>query len=493
MNRFRAALIGLALLGAAAATFAQGETDWSRIYLEDLEVARRVITEDHPGPVDSKNPEFRRALESAYEEAKSAAPQVKSFTSYAIALTRFGNRFQDAHLAVMLKPRPLEGVRAAGIFPVWRGDAFVIEEVDARYGERAAALEGATIVSCDGAPAARLFTDRVLSWRGRPSIKADWFLWAPLLLVDYGPPTPKAPAQCSLRAGSRTETVALQWKETTPEEVRAAQERLMEMPARPLRVSKLADGTIWVDIPTFQVNEEGEISAMRGMIDSLAAELKENHDWKLLVFDLRGNRGGSEVWGDEIAAALFGKDWLEAARKWLDDGRYTEWRISKDNIESIQGIAEQQEKRHGKDNPSVAATRKFAESMRAALAEGRSLIGEDSPAQGVPRPPAAAVPGKIVVVTSASCYSACLDFMDRMRLHPAVVHVGQPTGVDTVYMESWGQGLPSGLGSVSYPMKVVRNRKRGNNEAYTPKVEYTGRLADTEALRKWINANYRSW
>src|SRR5215207_4380191 len=40
--------------------------------------------------------------------------------------------------------------------------------------------------------------------------------------------------------------------------------------------------------------------------------------------------------------------------------------------------------------------------------------------------------------------------------HPAVVQVGQTTGVDTVYMETWTEGLPSGLAEVSHAMKVFR-------------------------------------
>jgi len=490
MNRLRAILIALALLCAPTTTLAQDDVDWRRTYLADLEAARRVIAEDHPGPVDPENPAFRRTLASAYDEARRAAPQVKSYTSYATALRRFVNRFQDAHLSVS-GPRPLEGMRAAGIYPVWRGKVFVIDEVDARYGERIATLKGKTIVSCNGIPASRLFTDHVLAWRGRPAIAADWFLWAPLLLVDYGPPTPQAPTRCRLRKGTKTETLTLQWQPITPDEERAVQERLIAMPDRPLRTSRLDDGTIWVDVPTFQVNEESDIAAMRGMIDSLGAEMKRNPDWKLLVFDLRGNRGGSEQWGNEIAAAVFGKEWADAAGGWLDDGVYIDCRVSKRNLEAVEGNALQQERRHGKD--AGASMRRFAESMRTALESGRPYLDQRWPVQGSPRPPAAAVPGKIVVVTSPSCYSACLDFLDRMRLHPAVVQVGQTTGVDTVYMETWGWDLPSGLGQLSVPMKVFRDRKRKNNEAYAPKVEYKGKLADTEALRSWIAASYRSW
>src|SRR5690349_8578238 len=222
MNRFRALLIGLAFLGAPATAFAQDNTDWSRLYLTDLEFARRVIAENHPGPVDEENPVFRRALESAYEEARNAAPQVKSYTTYAIALRRFGNRFQDGHLSINTGSRPLEGRRSAGIYPAWENDAFVVEEVDARYGEQVALLQGAKIESCEGVSARQLFTDQVLSWRGRRSIAADWFTWAPLLLVDYGPPLPKAPARCLFRTAKKgLQEIPLQWKEATAEEVSA--------------------------------------------------------------------------------------------------------------------------------------------------------------------------------------------------------------------------------------------------------------------------------
>lgn len=489
MNRFRPTLMTLALLTVSAAALAQNapaDIDWKGTYLKDLEFARKVIAEDHPGPVDDQNPAFRRTLESAYEEARNAAPRVKDYTSYAIALRRFGNRFQDAHLSIG-GPRPLEGARTAGIYPVWRNGSFVVEEVDPRYGE---ALKGATIESCDGAPAPRLFTENVLSWRGRPDIAADWFLLAPLLLVDYGPPTLE---QCVFRTGKGTETVALQWKAAPDEEIQAAQERLSAMPDRPLRVSRLADGTVWVDVPTFLTRDESSVAAMRGMIDSLGAEMKQNRAWKLLVFDLRGNRGGASQWGQELAAAVFGKEWAGAAWDWLQDGPYIDWRPSNHNAEAQIGMAKQREMRHGKDDQQAAAMRRFAATMKEAVANGRPLIEQRWPVQGLPRPPAVEVPGRIVAVTSASCYSACLDFLDILRLHPAVVQVGQTTGVDTVYMDTWTQDLPSGLGYISHPMKVYRDRKRKNNEAYTPKVVYEGRLADTEALRRWITANYQDW
>jgi pimeloyl-ACP methyl ester carboxylesterase len=88
--------------------------------------------------------------------------------------------------------------------------------------------------------------------------------------------------------------------------------------------------------------------------------------------------------------------------------------------------------------------------------------------------------------------SACLDFMDLMRLRPGVGHVGQPTGVDTDYMEKWGWTSRSGIIQVAYPMKVYCNRRRKNNEGYEPVVGRDA-IADIESLREWIRANYKRW
>ncbi len=472
MKSVRWVLTFLIPLTFAGAAFAQDDTDWKATYLADLEFARQVIAENHPGPVDDGNAAFRRTFDLAYGEAQRAAGQVKSSTAYTLALRRFANRLQDPNL-VIEGTRPFERMKSAGIYPAWRGSAFVVEEVAPRYGEQVATLKGSTIVSCDGIPAAHQFSNGVLSWHGRTAVQGDWALWAPLLLVDYGPPMMKAPAQCNFRNAKGTETVELRWKPTTAPEVEMVQKRIVEMPARAPRLSKLADGTVWVDVPSFPANGDGDAVAMRGMIDSLAAEVKQNPGWKLIVFDLRGSGGGSLQWGEPLAAAVFGKEWAGAAQAWLNDGVHAEWRVSKHNLE---------------------AQPRLAEPMRAAMAKSRALLDQPSPAKGAKRPAAPAPAGKkVVIVTSPSCHGACLDFLDLLKISPAVVQVGQPTGADTVYAETSTLALPSGLGSIRFPMQVVRDRKRKNNEAYAPKVVYSGKLADTDALQKWITAGYRSW
>ncbi|HEV2733385.1 MAG TPA: hypothetical protein VGV85_01055 [Longimicrobiaceae bacterium] len=368
-NRVRTSLLAMLLASAPGprAVSAQADTAWSALYLADLERAHALIAANHPGAVDSANPAFARTLESAYAQARRAAAEVDGYTAYRLGLARFGNAFQDAHLGIG-GARPMTGLREAGIHPVFRGGALVVEEVDGRYESLAPALRGATLLDCDGRPADRLLAERVLSWRGRSGVEADRHL-----------------------------------------------------------------------------------------------------------------------------LALFGEEWLGRARAWLGDGVYTEWRVSPDNVESARGGARQSEGRHGAGSPQAAAARAFADSLEAALRRGEVLYGARSERRGVPRPPAVALPGRVVVVTGPSCFSACLDFLDRMRLHPAVVQVGEVTGVDTDYMENWGQRLPSGLSGIGYPMKVYRNRRRAADQAYAPHVRYGGPLRDTAALRTWIRENHARW
>ena len=469
------------------------DTAWGAIYHADLDSLRAFIAANHPGAVDARNPDFVRTLETAYEEAVRDTSRITTYAAYAIALARFGNRFQDAHLNIG-GTRSLGEIREAGIYPVYRAGGFMVAEVDARYGLLARALLGATVLGCGPLDVRQVFASRVLTWRGRPSVEADWYTWAPLLFTDYGPPTPPAPQSCRFAIGDRTVEIPLQWRQADASAVHEKQLALTSMPARGLAVERLDDSTaIWVHLPTFAVDGEEPVARMNAMLDSLRRALEATPKWTLLVFDLRGNEGGSSRWGDEIAQIVFGKRWVTQASAWLGDGVFTEWRVSPFNVQAIGGLVEQIESRHGADSDEAKRMRAFRDSMAAALVRGDSLYGEKQRRRNLKKPASARLPGRIVVLTSASCYSACLDFLDRLRLHRAVVHVGQTTGVDTHYMENWGTRLPSGLVAIGYPMKVYRNRRRAHNEPYAPHVPYEGDISATETLRAWIMRTYRTW
>jgi hypothetical protein len=479
----RLCIVLIVVCGLGTPAWAQTDTSWTARYARDLGSLRAAIAANHPGAIDAQNPEFARTLARAYEEASALTPEVRDFASFRVALTRFINQFQDAHLSVAFT-RQVDSVREAGVIAEYRNERFFVADVHQRY-PGSASLMGAEIFSCDGVSIRDVFRSRVLWWRGRENVEADWHRQAPQLFIDYGPPTPPAPRSCTFGSGGRTITQQLAWRTTPAAAIDAVLQRASAPVEHRLGTERVAPDRFWVRLPTFSANQEPQLSAMRATLDSLRAFVRSTPAWRTIVLALRGNSGGSSSWGDEIAGILFGDEWRRQATSYLFDGVYTEWRLSADNIRAMRGIQEQIARRTGAGSESERQFRTFVDSAEAQFKRGSAYSGTPQLRGGVPAPPPMPVPGRIVVITTPSCFSACLDFLDRLRLHPAVIQVGQTTGVDTNYMEVWG-GPISELTWLNYPLKVYRNRRRGNNEAYPPHVRYNGSFADEAQLRDFV-------
>jgi hypothetical protein len=71
---------------------------------------------------------------------------------------------------------------------------------------------------------------------------------------------------------------------------------------------------------------------------------------------------------------------------------------------------------------------------------------------------------------------------------PGVVHVGQPTSADSIYIDNTGMMLPSGQGQLSYSLKVYRNRIRGNNQWYEPALKWPGGALTDESVAAWVKS-----
>jgi hypothetical protein len=55
-------------------------------------------------------------------------------------------------------------------------------------------------------------------------------------------------------------------------------------------------------------------------------------------------------------------------------------------------------------------------------------------------------------------------------------------------MEIRNQELPSGLATISVPMKVYRGRSRGLNVTYKPVHRFAGDIRDQKAVEAWVMA-----
>ena len=132
-------------------------------------------------------------------------------------------------------------------------------------------------------------------------------------------------------------------------------------------------------------------------------------------------------------------------------------------------------KLYGAGSGPVAQVEKLLEELTAAKAAGRAWV-EQADGYRVTRADVVRRNGKlrrfngpVALLTDAHCASACLDFADLVRSVPGAVHVGRATSFDSLYIEKGFAKLPSG-NLLFIPLKVWRNRVRGNDEILVPDI-----------------------
>jgi hypothetical protein len=264
--------------------------------------------------------------------------------------------------------------------------------------------------------------------------------------------------------------------------------RSIPRPAAPERSNSfvLRDGTLWIRAANFQLQPG---TAQAADLDRMLGELKELKNVQRIVFDSRGNAGGDSRIGHQLFEAATGG--LDADIPDLDKlpQTYAEWRVSPMALANAEGHVRRMSALHGADSSHVAAARRFQDDLMQArdaglqwlrVPSGPRLTREDISRHG----------GKlrrfgsdvrIALVTDSNCASACLNFADVVRMVPGMKHVGQKTAYDSVYIDVGFQDLPSGNALV-VPLKVWRNRLRGNNEALVPDSIFDIDMRDDEAV-----------
>lgn len=470
----------------AAAPSPAARSPWSLMAEQDVRAMHRIIQESHPGPVDKENPDFNRWLQQGYREALVRARKAKDFGAYAATLQRYAAGFRDGHL--QLQPQ-LQRARARwpGFVVALRQGRYVVASVE--EGAEGLPPVGAELLSCDGVSAAQLFERSVWPKVTGPDVEGKRTAQVPRLLQDDGDPEVTLPKACELRVGGELRQVQLRYREASPEALwertRAAAFGLPPaFGARPF-----GKGGRWVSIPAFYAPEgEATLAALR----KLVAEAPTWREASVLVFDVRGNTGGSSLWGDHMLEGLYGKALFEARVKGAPEvkAQYVDWRASKANAAYLDFLVDYLAREQGGDAPIVGYLQRVGQGLKGALARGEPFfhLPEEGPEEAKPVAPPAASPvkGRVFVLTDGRCASACLDFLDSALALPGVTHVGLPTSADSVYMEVRSEALPSAAMKLGVPIKVYRKRPRGHNEPYVPRLRYDGDFSDTAALERWV-------
>lgn len=463
---------------------------WADLAHRDLQAIHDTLLANHPGPVDTVNTAFADWLERGFRRASAMADSVTGPADMLTTLRYYVAGFGDGHtsLNVWWEPSYLQW---PGFVAGLVGDRFLVHSTAASWSAELPP-SGAEIISCDGTPVASLVRERVMPYRDIDVGVTSYVVRnAPYLFVHAGDRWLPRPESCALRMaegvaeGERVYDLAWSWIRRSELEERIAAARQSVGRADSTSLTEYDSGQYWVRLPTFAPAGADE-ARMRDVI----ARMPSLRDTRLVVFDVRGNGGGTSQWGEDLVEGLFGaelKRWGEC-RNGVNEG-YALWRASAGNLAYLRRLSPQLEARFGPDSDIHGAFSQLVTDMAAALKAGRPLVRQPDPEakagacpQSRPPPPDASV----VLLTDAVCASACLDFADVLLAMPGVVHVGRQTAADAVYMDVRSVALPGGLGSFILGQKVYRGRVRGHNEPYTPSHRFDGDISDTAALRAWI-------
>lgn len=251
----------------------------------------------------------------------------------------------------------------------------------------------------------------------------------------------------------------------------------------PFRIQKVTTGVLWINVPTFQPSKS-EIKNLNQVIKSLPL-LRE----QTIIFDLRDNGGGNSYWGEEILKALFGKEYVNQQLAKSRRNLYTEWRVSEGNLAHIKGLISIIKEQFGENHPANQWIKCIYKGMQTAFLKNKNYYSELPDSNQLPQDSRVinSFNGHIIAVINKNCGSACLDFLDALKaMNASITFVGEPTGTDSVYMELRTSSLPSGKGTLGFPIKVYRNRYRGHHQPHTPDIQYKGDLNHTAELQSFI-------
>lgn len=445
-----------------------------------------TLLENHPGPVDPLNPDYRIWLEDGYRQALAKADSVTRLDGMMAVLSFYTSGFDDGHLGwnaafertIALWP---------GFIVALRDGRFLVDHV-ASWVEDEGIEVGAEVLTCGGKSLQKRLVDDIMPFQeGIPTLEASRVRLAPRVLIDDFNPFVTRPGECRFQSegDAQAKAVALAWRGIPREAVDSLVARAAYgSGVHAFGIQHPADDVAWITLPSF--NETAGDN--RAGLERIIADLPHVRGDRLIVFDVRGNGGGNSAWGVRILAALFGEDYIDDVQERVGGDEYVEWRASQGNADFLE---QSTLGRFAQGSEMHAWVESVIEALRRGVESGEPLVRVEDDAE--PQPTASAgglapnpLGERVILLTDGWCASACLDFADLLLAIPGVRHAGSPTYADAVYIDNRGIALPSGIGWFGFSMKVYRNRPRGNNQPYVPSLPYTGERWDTDALQQWL-------
>ncbi|HSI19364.1 MAG TPA: S41 family peptidase [Sphingomonas sp.] len=435
----------------------------------DVEAAWSALERNHPGAApEMGDAHFVTILRTAHDLAQQRARQVTTYEGYLATMAGFSNALEDQHLSfkpVMQVARP----NWVGLLLSLRHDKWIVTDEDPWPGR--APLKGAILTGCDGRSAEEVARERLGGFRAQWSIWAQRAMAAPWMLIDERNPFLHELKQCSFMTATGPRTIEMDWQPIARDAIAQRITKAAGIGAAGFDVRPVGKGW-WIAMGELTRNAPAVVAAAKAHQAAIRTA-------PFVVFDLRGNGGGSSDLGTQIARVIYGDDVL---REDAPADCPTAWRVSADN----QALLESYPKILG-DRLTPQANAEIQadiDAMRAAAAQGRAFshpIGACRSTMTI-KPPLH--PRRVFLLTDRRCFSSCLIVVQGFRALGAT-QIGEPTNGNTRYQENHPLPLPSGLGAfaVQSTVDLAQPPRVG---PFSPHIRYDGDLTDTDAVQRWL-------
>jgi len=488
-NRICAALLAVTCLTVAAMAPAEGRSasDWQMLARKDLDAVHAAILVAHPGVIDEQNPEFNKWVESGYRQAAQLTPLVVDYETLLSAVRFYTTGFRDGHLMYSDDKRGSEDtINIDGWRAGLRKGTYVVTQIVDDWPVPLPPVDSEWL-GCDGKLPRAIVQENVAPFTTRLDGSEADELRADSLWIRFLPGRELHRCRFVAASGHPVELAVTYraFKTDAFFDLIRPSVQARSSCDRHNSYERIGDATLWVHVGNFSFRDDcGDAKEL----DVLLQQLRQEHGFTTLVFDMRGNGGGDSSIGDRIFDAATGG--LEFDPVGVDrlPRTYAQWRVSDLLISTAKRRVDDKVSLYGADSEQAADARRFLDAVEQARARGETWVEQPS-GHRVTSADVAARHGKLRnfggalgVVTDSGCVSACLDFVDLVKQVPGALQLGQTTGSDTVYIDTGSVPLPSGNHMI-LPLKVWRNRLRANNQAYVPDIPLKMDMRDDHAVQ----------
>jgi len=400
-------------------------------------------------------------------------PLVRDAAGYQAVLRYLGTTFHDAHTGIQFTMPPVKAQ--------WPG--FLARFDNGRYrvtASRSSGIaDGAELTACDGKPVSHWIETVGRYEVNTPITLENSRMTAALrLLMDRGGPLRPRPSRCVIAGRD----VILDWKTAPLDQLQPIILSWQGNTKHGVSTRLVGTDGAWVTLGYFAPENTEQAAAFHAAI-AAAPSLRNK---RFIVLDVRGNGGGPYNWFMGYLRGLYGQpyaDYYATARLHIR-GVY---RLSPAYIALDDESARQADAFKTPADPTFEINDAVDErELKRARAAGDPLF------KAAPIPivrgaaPTNSVRAQVYVLTDYGCASACIGFVDELKLFPGVRQIGLPTYVDSRSGTSVSVPLPSGNATAHLASMTRDGRQRDDNVAQVPSLRFTGDIRDDRAVERWV-------